>query len=83
MCAYCEEQKPLFSGVSVTKNGIRSKSVTIQGKRIVKIETIIEDGTIKPQNEIFDFELDYCPKCRKGLSENTVSVQSIREMDKE
>lgn len=36
MCAYCEEQKPLFTGTSITKNEIRSKLFTIQGRRIVK-----------------------------------------------
>lgn len=83
MCAYCEEQKPLFSGTSITKNTIRSKSITIQGRRLVKIETIMEADTFKPVDEISDFELDYCPKCGKGLAENTMDVQSIREADKE
>lgn len=83
MCAYCEEQKPLFSRTSITKNTIRSKSITIQGRRIVKIETIMEADTFNPVDEISDFELDYCPKCGKGLTEKTVDVQSIRESDKE
>lgn len=83
MCAYCEEQKPLFFGTSITKNGIRSKSVTIQGGRIVKIETIMETDTFKPADEVSDFELDYCPKCGKGLTKKTMDVQSIRESDKE
>lgn len=82
MCAYCEELKPLFSGSEITKNGMRSKSVTIQGRRIVEIETISDGNTIASNNRISDFELNYCMKCGKGLAENTMDVQRLREMDK-
>lgn len=82
MCAYCEEQKPLFAGTSITKNEIRSKSFTIQGRRIVKIETVKRNGYIKPIDEISEFELDFCPKCGKGMAQSTMDVQSLREMDK-
>ena len=59
-----------------------NKSVTIQGRRIVEIETISDGNTIASNNRISDFELNYCMKFGKGLAENTMDAQRLREMDK-
>lgn len=83
MCAYCEDQKPLFVGESITKNEIRMKHIYILGRKIAKIENIMTNGCYKIEDEISDFELDFCPKCGKGLVQSTMDVQRLREMDKE
>lgn len=82
MCAYCEELKPLFVGESITKNEIRMKHIFITGRKIAKIENIMTSDCFKTEDEISDFELDYCPKCGKGLSKYTTDVQSLRESDR-
>lgn len=82
MCAYCEERKPLFTETKMTGEKMIMRNTEIVGRKIVAAESVFGWETYFKKTES-DFELDFCPKCGKGLAENTMDVQRLREMDKD
>lgn len=82
MCAYCEEQKPLYSYSGISSEGLKSKIEAIVGRKIVTNEVAYgNEGYIRTNTS--DFDMHYCPICGRGLTDQTADVQSLREMDKE
>lgn len=81
MCAYCEERKPLFAETKVTGEKMIMRNTAIVGRKIVTAESVFGLETYFKKTES-DFELDFCPKCGKGMAQSTMDVQGLREMDK-